>query len=154
MEKKKFIRCAEGLVIMALGSGALFLSLSIPDNPVSAAGAASWLSQARALPLILSAAILLLGALHTLALWRGRTASAKGVGARGWTVLLILLTTAYLLLIPLLGFWGPTAVYLSLTLLLCGRKEGKAPLPLLALAGFYLFLALWVIPGILRLRLM
>lgn len=155
MAKERLNRCAEGLVVTALGLGALLLSLTIGDNPVAVGGAAAWLSQARALPVLLSAAILILGALHTAALWRGRTPpAASPAGSRGWAVLLTLLAVAYLLLIPLLGFWGPTLAYLAVTLLLCGRKEGRSPLFLLALALLYAFLALWAIPRLLGLRLM
>lgn len=154
MTREKLLRSGEGLVVTALGLLFLLLSLAIPSNPVPVAGAARWLSEARALPLLLSAAVAVLGGVHTAALWRGRTAPVPPEGAPGWPALLILITVAYLAVTSVVGFPVPTAAYLAGMLLLCGRKENK-PLPLLlGLAVLYAVLALWAIPSVLRLRLM
>lgn len=136
MANEKLTRSVEGLVPTAIGAGFLLMSLAIPDNPVPVEGAVGWLSQARALPLILSAAVMLLGIIHTAALWQGKTSPVASQGSRGWTALLVLITTIYLLVIPAVGFLVPTVAYLIAMLLLCGRREGKGPLLLLGWPSF------------------
>ena len=68
MTREKLSRAGEGLVVTAVGLLFLLLSLTIPDNPVSVPGAAGLLAQARALPLLLSAAMTAVGVGHTVAL--------------------------------------------------------------------------------------
>ena len=65
-----------------------------------------------------------------------------------------LITTVYLVATAAWGFLLPTMAYLLVMLVLCGRGE-KQRLPLLVgLALLYGAVALWLIPGLLRLRLM
>ncbi len=153
MTREKLSRAGEGLVVTAVGLLFLLLSLTIPDNPVSVPGTAGLLAQARALPLLLSAAMTAVGVGHTVALWRGRVRTEAAVPAgRGWMPALA--TTVYLIVTAAWGFLLPTMAYLLVMLVLWGRGE-KQRLPLLVgLALLYGAVALWLIPGLLRLRLM
>lgn len=151
--REKLSRTGEGLVVTGMGAVFLLLSLTIPDNPVPVPGAAGLLAQARALPLLLSAALTAVGVAHTAALWRGK---AKTVAAApgGQGRLPALLTLVYLVVVSACGFLVPTLVYLAAMLVLCGRREKKSLPLLLGLAALYGALALWLIPTLLRLRLM
>ena len=55
MDKKKLRQCAEGLIVTAAGLGYVLLSLGIRRNPVKTDGFWGLLTEAKFLPLLLSA---------------------------------------------------------------------------------------------------
>ena len=147
MDKKKLRQCAEGLIVTAAGLGYVLLSLGIRRNPVKTDGFWGLLTEAKFLPLLLSAMLTLQGVRLTAALWKGQEVSAGG-----HSVSVVLLTLAYLLLISKVGFTLPTAAYLTAILFLLNR--GRRPLELLLLSGVYCLAALLLIPGVLGLQLL
>lgn len=153
MIREKLAIIGEGLAVTVLSLFFLALSIAIPDNPVIVSGAAGWLSQARALPVLLSGAAVLLSAIHTYLLWQGKAQTPQKAGSLPWTVLLCVLTSVWLGASAAVGMIVPTVLYLILMMLLCGRKAGRSPLLLLSIAALYSVLALWVIPTLLRLHL-
>ena len=62
MDKKKLRQCAEGLIVTAAGLGYVLLSLGIRRNPVKTDGFWGLLTEAKFLPLLLSASSALEGA--------------------------------------------------------------------------------------------
>ena len=142
MDKKKLRQCAEGLIVTAAGLGYVLLSLGIRRNPVKTDGFWGLLTEAKFLPLLLSAMLTLQGVRLTAALWKGQEVSAGGHSITKRSVSVVLLTLAYLLLISKVGF----------TLFLLNR--GRRPLELLLLSGVYCLAALLLIPGVLGLQLL
>lgn len=59
MDKNKLRQCAEGLIVMAAGLGYVLLSLGIRRNPVKTDGFLGLLTEAKFLPLLLSAMLTL-----------------------------------------------------------------------------------------------
>lgn len=110
------------------------------------------LTEAKFLPLLLSAMLTLQGVRLTAALWKGQEVSAGGHSITKRSVSVVLLTLAYLLLISKVGFTLPTAAYLTAILFLLNR--GRRPLELLLLSGVYCLAALLLIPGVLGLQLL
>ena len=82
MDKKKLRQCAEGLIVTAAGLGYVLLSLGIRRNPVKTDGFWGLLTEAKFLPLLLSAMLTLQGVRLTAALWKGQEVSAGGFGRR------------------------------------------------------------------------
>ena len=78
MDKKKLRQCAEGLIVTAAGLGYVLLSLGIRRNPVKTDGFWGLLTEAKFLPLLLSAMLTLQGVRLTAALWKGQEVSAGG----------------------------------------------------------------------------
>lgn len=152
MEKNKLASCAEGLIVTAVGLLYLGLSLGIRSNPVPVEGAVGVFTEAKFLPLLLSALITVQGILLTAALAKGRESSAKGHGVTLRSAGVVLLTVCYLLLIAQIGFAVPTAAYLTAMLFLVNK--GRRPLELLVLSGVYCLVALVLIPGVLGLQLL
>ena len=152
MDKKKLRQCAEGLIVTAAGLGYVLLSLGIRRNPVKTDGFWGLLTEAKYLPLLLSAMLTLQGVRLTAALWKGQEVSAGGHSITKRSVSVVLLTLAYLLLISKVGFTLPTAAYLTAILFLLNR--GRRPLELLLLSGVYCLAALLLIPGVLGLQLL
>lgn len=132
MDKKKLRQCAEGLIVTAAGLGYVLLSLGIRRNPVKTDGFWGLLTEAKFLPLLLSAMLTLQGVRLTAALWKGQEVSAGGHSITKRSVSVVLLTLAYLLLISKVGFTLPTAAYLTAILFLLNR--GRRPLELPAIA--------------------
>ena len=110
------------------------------------------LTEAKFLPLLLSAMLTLQGVRLTAALWKGQEVSAGSHSITKRSVSVVLLTLAYLLLISKVGFTLPTAAYLTAILFLLNR--GRRPLELLLLSGVYCLAALLLIPGVLGLQLL
>lgn len=153
MDKKKLRQCAEGLIVTAAGLGYVLLSLGHPaENPVKTDGFWGLLTEAKFLPLLLSAMLTMQGVRLTAALWKGQEVSAGGHSITKRSVSVVLLTLAYLLLISKVGFTLPTAAYLTAILFLLNR--GRRPLELLLLSGVYCLAALLLIPGVLGLQLL
>lgn len=113
MDKKKLRQCAEGLIVTAAGLGYVLLSLGIRRNPVKTDGFWGLLTEAKFLPLLLSAMLTLQGVRLTAALWKGQEVSAGGHSITKRSVSVVLLTLAYLLLISKVGFTLPTAAYFN-----------------------------------------
>ena len=136
MDKKKLRQCAEGLIVTAAGLGYVLLSLGIRRNPVKTDGFWGLLTEAKFLPLLLSAMLTLQGVRLTAALWKGQEVSAGGHSITKRSVSVVL----------------PTAAYLTAILFLLNR--GRRPLELLLLSGVYCLAALLLIPGVLGLQLL
>ena len=171
--KDTLLKLGEGLAVFALGVFFLCLSLQIPDNPIPAAGsgAAVWLLQARALPVLLSGCLSLLGIRLTLSLRQGKGRTRQGEkraereaeaesglesdgkeepSSTAWTLLLCAVSVVWLAVSAAAGLVLPSVLYLILMLQLCGRREGRSPLVLLAAAILYSLAALWLLPGLLK----
>lgn len=154
MDKKKLRQCAEGLIVTGSGAGIRPpLSRASRRNPrIKTNGFWGLLTEAKFLPLLLSAMLTLQGVRLTAALWKGQEVSAGGHSITKRSVSVVLLTLAYLLLISKVGFTLPTAAYLTAILFLLNR--GRRPLELLLLSGVYCLAALLLIPGVLGLQLL
>ena len=152
MNKQNLRQCAEGLVVTAVGVLYTLLSLGIRRNPVASGGPIGWLTEAKFLPLLLSALITLQGIRLTAALWSGKETSAKGNRITARSAGVVLLTLAYLLLVSPAGFALPTVAYITAMLFLVNRN--RRPLELLGFSAVYCLVALVVIPMALGLQLL
>lgn len=59
---QKLKQGAEGIVIMLIGLFLLVNSINIPNNPIKQEGMANVLAQAKFVPIVMSAGVLILGA--------------------------------------------------------------------------------------------
>lgn len=152
MDKKKLRQSAEGLIVTAAGLWYLVLAIQIRNNPVKTPGLVGYLTEAKFLPVLLSALVMFQGIRLTVALWNGKETSATTGGMTFRSAAVVVLTVAYLLLVAQLGFALPTAAYLTAMLFLVNK--GRRPLELLVLSAVYCLVALVLIPGLLGLKLL
>lgn len=152
MTGSKLRKCAEGLAVTAAGVLFLVLSAGIRRNPVAVEGAISLIVEAKFMPLLLSALITLQGIGLTVSQWKGKEKTVRGGGFTVRALTVVLLTSAYLVMVSFAGFTIPTVVYVGALLFVVNR--GRKPLLLLALTALYCAVALLVIPGLLNLRLL
>ena len=104
---QKLKQGAEGIVIMLIGLFLLVNSINIPNNPIKQEGMANVLAQAKFVPIVMSAGVLILGAVLFLKQVGGKDKSASLTKAE-WTRMgvVLVLTAAYMF-----KFMIPTIVY-------------------------------------------
>lgn len=109
---KKIKQGAEGLVIIALGLFLLINSLLIKANPIPQEGWAGVLSQAKLVPTVMSAGILILGTILFVKQMKGQDKSNQLTKAE-WTRLgvVMLLTTVYVVCVYFFKFLIQTVVF-------------------------------------------
>ena len=151
-EKKKL--CLEGPVMVVLGIVCLILSLKIRKNPVKVEGFLNILVQAKMVPILVSALIIVLGVVMTLQFRKGFLKTTS-LPRETWMRVLVLtaLTVVYLVVASKVGFLVPTFVYCFLMLLYLNWKQ-KNPVLLLGIAAIYTAVTVYLVPWILRLNLM
>ena len=151
-EKKKL--CLEGPVMVVLGIVCLILSLKIRKNPVKVEGFLNILVQAKMVPILVSALIIVLGVVMTLQFRKGFLKTTS-LPRETWMRVLVLtaLTVVYLIVASKVGFLVPTFVYCFLMLLYLNWKQ-KNPVLLLGIAAIYTAVTVYLVPWILRLNLM
>ncbi len=106
---------ATGLGLAALGVSFVVLSLPIPRGEVRSPGPGF-------MPLVMGAALTVLGAASAARAWRARSASAVPIGNRKVLLCVVALTASALLLQPL-GFLPTMALFLAVLF----RALGPAP---------------------------
>ena len=74
---QKLKQGAEGIVIMLIGLFLLVNSINIPNNPIKQEGMANVLAQAKFVPIVMSAGVLILGAVLFLKQVGGKDKSAS-----------------------------------------------------------------------------
>ena len=94
---QKLKQGAEGIVIMLIGLFLLVNSINIPNNPIKQEGMANVLAQAKFVPIVMSAGVLILGAVLFLKQVGGKDKSASLTKAE-WTRMgvVLVLTAAYI----------------------------------------------------------
>lgn len=152
MTKNEITKCAEGLIVTVAGIVFTVLSLQIRNNPISLDGPLNMLVQAKFIPLLLSILITVLGAVLTVALWKGRDTAVSQACLTPRALMVTSLTVAYLVIVSYIGFAIPTVVYMGAMLFLLNKD--KKPLHLLLLTVVYSIIALLLIPGVLNLQLL
>lgn len=155
MKKNKFISCIPGIIVAAVGGWFLYLSLKIRNNPVKIEDKTlNFLAQARFLPLVVSVILIIMGVLFAIELYRGKATCESGMtkGMFRREVILTVLTVAYLIITSKVGFLYPTIAYLAAMLfyLNWGKKKWWV---LLILTAVFTFVAIYVTPLILQLKL-
>ena len=109
---QKLKQGAEGIVIMLIGLFLLVNSINIPNNPIKQEGMANVLAQAKFVPIVMSAGVLILGAVLFLKQVGGKDKSASLTKAE-WTRMgvVLVLTAAYIFAAYMFKFMIPTIVY-------------------------------------------
>ena len=109
---QKLKQGAEGIVIMLTGLFLLVNSINIPNNPIKQEGMANVLAQAKFVPIVMSAGVLILGAVLFLKQVGGKDKSASLTKAE-WTRMgvVLVLTAAYIFAAYMFKFMIPTIVY-------------------------------------------
>lgn len=152
MKNQKIVQCAEGLIVTLAGLVFGILSLKIRNNPIQVEGYVNLLVQAKFVPLVLSLLITIQGVDLTIALLRSKEARSDKGRATKRSVLVLLLTITYLVLVSWIGFAVPTVFYLCTMLFLVNK--GDNPKFLLLLTAAYAIIALVLIPVALNLQLL
>jgi len=154
MSNSKWRNCIEGLVITGLGLFFMISAIKIQNNPVSAT--LPWLNamtQAKFLPLILSACILVLGIYMTVMQLNGKMLSAKVTAEEGKRLAVVVpMIAAYLIAIYYFDFTIPTIVFSAAILLYLNWKKRKL-WNLAIICVIYVVSALIVLPKLINLRL-
>lgn len=103
---------AEGIVIMLIGLFLLVNSINIPNNPIKQTGMANVLAQAKFIPIVMSAGVLILGAILFLKQVGGKDNSTHMEKAE-WIRMgvVLVLTAAYIFAAFKFKFMIPTIVY-------------------------------------------
>ena len=153
MSQSRAKQCTEGLIIVLLGCFFLYLSLTIRKNPVSVEGFLNILVQAKAIPTITSAALILLGVRLSVTLYRGGMESSAVSGAE-WKRLFVLtaMTVVYCVVVIYAGFLLPTIAYLTAMLLFLNWKSRSLAL-LGALVVIYTAVTIFAVPMILGIQM-
>ena len=102
----------EGFVVILIGVFLLVNSLMIRDNPIPQEGPAGILSQAKFIPVIMSAGILILGAVLCVRQVKG-LAKTTHMGREEWIRMttVVVMTAAYIIAAYIFKFLIPTIIY-------------------------------------------
>jgi len=150
----KLKNCTEGIIITALGCFFLFLALSIRNNPIPyGSGFISAIVEAKFLPVIMAAFVTILGIAMILAGLQGKLTSAhfeKGEPLR--LLIVLLLTSAYLLGVNAFSFRWPTIIF-SVVSAVYFNWNRRPWWQMILIAAMYIVIGLWGLPKLIGLRL-
>lgn len=150
---KKLKQGAEGLIVVAIGLFLLINSMNIASNPIRYKGWTNVLAQAKFIPIVMSAGIIILGAVLFAKQTYGKSKTAELTKSEWFRMgVVLLMTVAYCFAVTKVKFMFPTIVYaLGMIFFLNWGKKKIWVLTVISLAA--IALGLYVMPLLINLRL-
>lgn len=146
----------EGYIVTGMGLFALVSSLMISDNPVKMTGWIGFAAQARFLPLLTGLVLVILGVKLILDIRKCRETEIyqykiEREGLKKLAIVIIIVS-AYLFSISIIGFFIPTLVYFLIMLFYLNYKIYK-PITIIGTSVIFFVITYYLVPMMLKIQL-